>query len=56
MPDDQEKLIKKVSRDIVSKSKMSGALAEELREFDMQMAKKNITEFNLIHDKIGLEV
>jgi hypothetical protein len=48
MSDDQEKLIKKVSRDIVSNSKMSGALAEELREFDMQMAKKNITRWNSI--------
>jgi hypothetical protein len=46
--EDQDKLIKRVSKDIVSKSKMCSALSEQLREFDMQMAKKNVTRWNSI--------
>jgi hypothetical protein len=39
-------LIKKVARDIVSKSKMSHVIAESLRDLDRCLVKKNITRWS----------
>ena len=40
------KLIDRVSTDIVSKSKCSTTIAEELREFNKKLCKKNLTRWN----------
>jgi hypothetical protein len=41
-------LIDRVSRNIVSKSKFSALIAEELRNFDLKFAKKVVTRWNSI--------
>ncbi len=43
---DYTKLIDRLSKDVVSKSKFSSVIAESLREFDKKFCKKNITRWN----------
>ena len=46
--DEYNNLINRVSKDIVSKSKFSTIIAEELRTFNKKLSKKNITRWNSI--------
>ena len=46
MSDEYNSLIEKVSKNIVTKSKLCTAIAEELRELNKKLAKKNITRWN----------
>ena len=48
LEDDYNKLIKHVSEDIVSKSKHSLVIAEELRKMNLKLNKKNVTRWNSI--------
>jgi hypothetical protein len=48
LEDDYNKLIKHVSEDIVSKSKNSLVIAEELRKMNVKLNKKNVTRWNSI--------
>ena len=41
-------LIKRLSKDIVSRSKFSALIAEQLREFGKKFAKRVVTRFNSI--------
>ena len=45
---DYERLINHVSKDIVSKSKCSLVIAEELRKFNKKLNKKNVTRWNSV--------
>jgi len=48
LDEDYNKLIKHVSEDIVSKSKSSLVIAEELRKLNIKLNKKNVTRWNSI--------